>query len=134
MNRAMAAKSVSASEAGFEVSIGEQHKAAFEAEAAAGRRMATGAILVGLVVIAIWLFIQIGWERVWFYEVILALFALIFFADYRLSVSRLMRGRGSPTSSSPWPRRCSPSPWSCRTPSSTNWPTPTRLRSATSST
>ena len=79
------------SEAGFETPVPEQHTAALETEAIAGRRLATRSILVGLVVIAGWLLIQLGWERVWFYEVILALFAVIFYADYRLGVSRFAR-------------------------------------------
>ncbi len=76
---------------GFEAPVAEQHKGAFEAEAIAGRRLATRTILAGLAVIAVWLFVQIGWQRVWFYEVILGLFALIFYTDYRLSISRYAR-------------------------------------------
>ena len=91
MNSAMAAASVPASRTGFEAPVAAQHKAAFETESRAGRRLATEAILGGLAVIAVWLFIQIGWEQVWFYEAILGLFALIFFIDYRLSISRLAR-------------------------------------------
>ena len=91
MDRQKMVMGAARSEAGFETPRPEQHTAALETEAIAGRRLATRAILAGLVVIAGWLLIQLGWERVWFYEVILALFALIFFADYRLGVSRFAR-------------------------------------------
>ncbi|MDJ0949005.1 MAG: adenylate/guanylate cyclase domain-containing protein [Alphaproteobacteria bacterium] len=69
----------------------EQHAAAFQAEEMAGRRLATTALLTGIAVIAVWLFIQVGPPRVWFYQVILGLFALIFIANYSLSQSRFAR-------------------------------------------
>ena len=126
MNEAVVTRRAS-SETGFEAPVPEQHTTAFQTEAAAGRLLATRAILAGLLVIAGWLFIQLGWERVWFYQVIIALFALIFFANYRLSISRYAR---------PWQpylfvalgaalltfTLVVPNPFV------SNWPTPLRLR------
>ncbi len=69
----------------------DQYASALRAEELSGRKLATWAFLAGIAVIAIWLFLQIGAPRVYFYQAILALFALIFVADYGLSRSRHAR-------------------------------------------
>jgi len=73
---------------GAEERVREQYDRALQAEEAAGRRMSTGALLAGLLIIAVWLFVQVGPPRVWYYQVILGLFALLTVGNYTLAESR----------------------------------------------
>ena len=61
---------------------------AFRTEERAGLKLATQARLVALAVIAVWLLVQIGAPTVYYFETIIALFALIGIANYRLSHRR----------------------------------------------
>lgn len=60
-------------------------------EELAGRKMATLATLAAILIIAVWLFIQVGPPRVYYYEAILAVFAIIYVADHLVHRSRYGR-------------------------------------------
>src|SRR5918995_4951671 len=68
--------------------IREQFERALSNEEATGRRFSTGALLIGIGVISIWLFIQVGLERVWYYQAVLGLFGLLVLANYMLAQTR----------------------------------------------
>jgi adenylate cyclase len=68
--------------------IRAQYDRALQAEEAAGRRLSTGALLIGLGVISLWLFVQVGLERVWYYQAVLGLFAALVATNYLLAQSR----------------------------------------------
>ena len=53
-----------------------------------GRRFSTGALLLGLGVISIWLFVQVGFARVWYYQAILGLFGLLVLTNYLMAQTR----------------------------------------------
>lgn len=65
-----------------------QFQRALDAEEAVGRRLSSAAILVGLAVISIWLFVQVGMVRVWYYQAILGLFGVLVIGNYMLAQSR----------------------------------------------
>ena len=68
--------------------IREQFERALSNEEAIGRRFSTGALLIGIGVISIWLFIQVELSRVWYYQAILGAFGLLVLANYLLAQSR----------------------------------------------
>jgi adenylate cyclase len=68
--------------------IREQFERALSNEEATGRRFSTGALLIGLGVISIWLLIQVELSRVWYYQAILGLFGLLVLGNYMLAQSR----------------------------------------------
>lgn len=68
--------------------IREQFERALSNEEAIGRRFSTGALLIGIGVISIWLFIQVELSRVWYYQAILGAFGLLVLANYMLAQSR----------------------------------------------
>jgi adenylate cyclase len=84
----MARANAAAGNSRVEHRIREQFERALRNEEAAGRRMSTGALLVGMGVISIWLFIQVELERVWYYQAILGLFGLLVLANYMLAQTR----------------------------------------------
>lgn len=71
--------------------IRDQFERALTAEEAAGRRMSTGALLIGLGVISLWLFIQVELERVWYYQAVLGLFGLLIVVNYLAAQTRFDR-------------------------------------------
>jgi adenylate cyclase len=87
----MAQAGLRADDTRVEQRIREQFERALSNEEAAGRRMSTGALLIGIGVISIWLFIQVGLERVWYYQAVLGLFGLLVMANYLLARSRYDR-------------------------------------------
>ena len=82
---------LSASRSRVEQRIQDQFERALSNEEATGRRLSTGALLIGLGVISIWLLVQLGLERVWFYEMVLGLFGLLVIANYLLAQGRYDR-------------------------------------------
>jgi adenylate cyclase len=68
--------------------IREQFERALNNEEATGRRFSTGALLIGLGVISIWLFIQVELSRVWYYQAILGMFGLLVLGNYMLAQTR----------------------------------------------
>jgi adenylate cyclase len=68
--------------------IREQFERALSNEEATGRRFSTGALLIGLGVISLWLFIQVELARVWYYQAILGMFGLLVMANYLVAQSR----------------------------------------------
>jgi hypothetical protein len=68
--------------------IREQFERALNNEEATGRRFSTGALLIGIGVISIWLFIQVELSRVWYYQAILGLFGLLVLGNYMLAQTR----------------------------------------------
>jgi adenylate cyclase len=68
--------------------ISEQFERALSNEEATGRRFSTGALLIGLGVISLWLFIQVELARVWYYQAILGMFGLLVMANYLVAQSR----------------------------------------------
>src|SRR5918995_373240 len=82
---------LSVSDLRVEQRIREQFERALSNEEAIGRRLSTGALLIGLGVISIWLFIQVGLERVWYYQAVLGLFGLLVMANYLVAQSRYDR-------------------------------------------
>ena len=68
-----------------------QFDRALDAEEANGRRFSTGALLIGLGVISIWLFVQVGFDRVWYYQSILGLFGVLVVGNYVVARSRYNR-------------------------------------------
>ena len=68
--------------------IREQFERALSNEEATGRRFSTGALLIGLGVISIWLFIQVELARVWYYQAIIGMFGLLVLANYVLAQTR----------------------------------------------
>jgi len=87
----MAQAGLRANDTRVEQRIREQFERALSNEEAAGRRMSTSALLIGIGVISIWLFIQVGLERVWYYQAVLGLFGLLVMANYLLAQSRYDR-------------------------------------------
>jgi adenylate cyclase len=80
-----------ASRSRVEQRIQDQFERALSNEEATGRRMSTGALLIGIGVISIWLFIQVELGRVWYYQAILGLFGLLVLANYMLAQTRFDR-------------------------------------------
>ena len=68
--------------------VSDQLADAFRTEERAGLKRATQARLAALAVIAAWLLVQIGAPTVYYFETIVALFAVIGIANYRLSDGR----------------------------------------------
>jgi adenylate cyclase len=68
--------------------IREQFERALSNEEANGRRFSTGAILIGLGVISLWLFVQVELSRVWYYQALLGMFGLLVMANYLVAQSR----------------------------------------------
>lgn len=68
--------------------IREQFERALSNEEATGRRLSTGALLIGIGVISIWLFIQVELSRVWYYQAILGAFGLLVLVNYLLAQTR----------------------------------------------
>lgn len=68
--------------------IREQFERALSNEEATGRRFSTGALLIGLGVISLWLFIQVDLSRVWYYQAILGLFGLLVLGNYLIAQTR----------------------------------------------
>jgi adenylate cyclase len=68
--------------------IREQFDRALSKEEAIGRRLSSGALLVGLGVISVWLFIQVELARVWYYQAILGMFALLIIVNYLAAQTR----------------------------------------------
>jgi adenylate cyclase len=68
--------------------IREQFERALSNEEATGRRFSTGALLIGIGVISIWLFIQVDLSRVWYYQAILGMFGLLVLGNYLLAQTR----------------------------------------------
>jgi adenylate cyclase len=68
--------------------IRDQFERALSNEEATGRRFSTGALLIGLGVISLWLFIQVELSRVWYYQAILGMFGLLVMANYLVAQSR----------------------------------------------
>jgi adenylate cyclase len=75
----------------IEQRIRDQFERALSNEEAKGRRFSTGALLIGLGVISIWLFIQVELDRVWYYQAILGAFALLVLINYLAAQSRFDR-------------------------------------------
>ena len=71
--------------------VSDRVEQAFRAEELAGLRLATYALLIALALIALWLFVWVTPPRLYFLELILALFALIALLSYRVA-----RGERSP--------------------------------------
>ena len=69
--------------------IREQFERALSNEEAIGRRFSTGALLIGIGVISIWLFIQVELSRVWYYQAILGAFGLLVLANYLVGTNPL---------------------------------------------
>jgi adenylate cyclase len=68
--------------------IQAQFERALRNEEATGRRLSTGALLIGLGVISLWLFVQVELSRVWYYQGILGLFGLLIIGNYLIAQSR----------------------------------------------
>jgi adenylate cyclase len=68
--------------------IQEQFERALSNEEATGRRFSTGALLIGLGVISLWLFVQVELARVWYYQALLGLFGLLVLGNYLVAQSR----------------------------------------------
>jgi adenylate cyclase len=68
--------------------IQEQFERALSTEEATGRRFSTGALLIGLGVISLWLFVQVELARVWYYQALLGLFGLLVLGNYLVAQSR----------------------------------------------
>jgi adenylate cyclase len=75
----------------IEQRIHEQFERALSNEEATGRRFSTGALLIGLGVISIWLFVQVELDRVWYYQAILGAFALLVLINYLAAQTRFDR-------------------------------------------
>jgi adenylate cyclase len=71
--------------------IREQFERALSSEEARGRRFSTGALLIGIGVISIWLFIQVELARVWYYQAVLGLFGLLVLVNYVTAQTRFDR-------------------------------------------
>jgi adenylate cyclase len=89
--RRMAPSDLSAGAWHAERRIHEQFERALSNEEAKGRRFSTGALLIGLGVISIWLFIQVELDRVWYYQAILGMFGLLVLGNYLTAQSRFDR-------------------------------------------
>ncbi|MEM7021203.1 MAG: adenylate/guanylate cyclase domain-containing protein [Pseudomonadota bacterium] len=68
--------------------VREQFDQALDAEEAIGRKFSTIAFLVGLAVISVWLFVQVGLGRVWYYQAVLGVFGLLIAGNYLWAESR----------------------------------------------
>jgi adenylate cyclase len=68
-----------------------QFERALLSEEAMGRRLSTGALLIGLGVISLWLFIQVELARVWYYQAIIAAFGLLVLTNYLVAQTRYDR-------------------------------------------
>ena len=75
----------------IEQRIRDQFERALNNEEAKGRRFSTGALLIGLGLISIWLFVQVELDRVWYYQAILGAFALLVLINYLAAQSRFDR-------------------------------------------
>jgi adenylate cyclase len=67
--------------------IQEQFERALSNEEATGRRFSTGALLIGLGVISLWLFVQVELARVWYYQALLGMFGLLVLGNYLVAQS-----------------------------------------------
>jgi adenylate cyclase len=85
----MAIARLAQSEAGSrEGRIRQQFERALRHEEATGRRLSTGALLIGIGVISLWLLVQVELSRVWYYQALLGLFGLLVLANYLVAQSR----------------------------------------------
>jgi adenylate cyclase len=75
----------------IEQRIRDQFERALSNEEATGRKFSSGALLIGLGVISIWLFIQVELARVWYYQAILGAFALLVLVNYLAAQTRFDR-------------------------------------------
>jgi adenylate cyclase len=75
----------------IEQRIRDQFERALRNEEATGRRFSSGALLIGLGVISIWLFIQVELARVWYYQAILGMFGLLVLVNYLTAQTRFDR-------------------------------------------
>ncbi len=85
----MAIARLAQSEAGSrEGRIRRQFERALRHEEATGRRLSTGALLIGIGVISLWLLVQVELSRVWYYQALLGLFGLLVLGNHLVASSR----------------------------------------------
>jgi adenylate cyclase len=87
----VAQSSSSTGEWRIEQRIRDQFERALSNEEATGRRFSSGALLIGLGVISIWLFVQVELDRVWYYQAILGAFAVLVLINYLAAQTRFDR-------------------------------------------